>query len=64
MDIQNERDDSYIRQKWDEDIREKSLNEVDKKKKKGKERRILKTKKKKNLRMMMVLEQADVGSSV
>ncbi len=63
MDIQNERDDSYIRQKWDEDIREKSLNEVDKKKKKGKERRILKTKKK-NLRMMMVLEQADVGSSV
>jgi hypothetical protein len=63
LDIQNERDDSYIRQKWDEDIREKSLNEVDKKKKKGKERRILKTKKK-NLRMMMVLEQADVGSSV
>lgn len=63
MDIQNERDDSYIRQKWDEDIREKSLNEVDKKKKKGKERRILKTKKK-NLRMMMVLEQADVGGSV
>ena len=48
---------SCIRQKWDDEFRRSRQKE-----KKGKKGRILKTKK--NLRMMMVLEQADVGGSV